>query len=79
MYTQGFDCESISFKKSVNMFEKMDIAESIYEGVVEPSYKNLLGQTPTVLVTSVIIEDTTPCQIITLRWAKALASTEKNM
>ena len=32
-YAQGFDCESI------NMFERMEIAESIYEGVVEPSYK----------------------------------------
>ena len=36
---QGFDCESITFKKSVNMFERMEIAESIYEGVLEISYK----------------------------------------
>ena len=35
---QGFDCKSISFKKYVNMFEQMEIAGSIYEGVVEPSY-----------------------------------------
>ena len=34
VYVQGFDCESILFKKDVNMFEQMDIAESIYEGVV---------------------------------------------
>ena len=27
------------FKKSVNMFERMDISESVYEGAVEPSYK----------------------------------------
>ena len=26
-------------KKHVNMFELMEIEESIYEGVVEPSYK----------------------------------------
>ena len=38
-YVQGFDCESITFKKAVNMFEHMEISESIYEGVVEPSYK----------------------------------------
>ena len=38
-YVQGFDYESITFKKSVNMFEQMEIAESIYEGVSEPSYK----------------------------------------
>ena len=38
-YIQGFDCESINFKRYVNMFERMEIAESIYEGVVEPSYK----------------------------------------
>ena len=35
---QGFDFEFITFKESVNMFEPMEIAESIYEGVVEPSY-----------------------------------------
>ena len=38
-YVQCFDCESIPFKKTVNMFEQMEIAESIYEGVVETSYK----------------------------------------
>ena len=34
------------------MFEIMDIAESIWEGVVEPSYKEPLGKMPTVLVTA---------------------------
>ena len=28
-YVQGFDCESITSKISVNMFEHMEIAESI--------------------------------------------------
>ena len=28
-YIQGLDCESITFNKSVNMFERMEIAESI--------------------------------------------------
>ena len=37
-YVQVFDCEYIAFKKSPNMFEHMEIAESIYEGIVEPSY-----------------------------------------
>ena len=32
------------------MFEHMKISEYIYEGVVEPSYKNPLGKMPTVLV-----------------------------
>ena len=36
-YVHGFDCESISFKSAVNMFECMEISEFIYEGVVEPS------------------------------------------
>ena len=31
------------------MFERMEIAESIYEGVVTPSYKKLIGQKPIVL------------------------------
>ena len=38
-YVQGFYCEYISFLKSVNMFEIMEITESVYKGVVEPSYK----------------------------------------
>ena len=38
-YVQGFDCESITFKKAVNNFERMEISESIYEGLVEPYYK----------------------------------------
>ena len=37
-YVQRFDCKYISFKKYVNMFERMETTESIYEGVVEPSY-----------------------------------------
>ena len=36
---QAFDGESITFKRVVNMFERMEIAESIYKGVVESSYK----------------------------------------
>ena len=38
-YVQGFYCESITFQAAVNMFECMEMSESIYEGVVEPSYK----------------------------------------
>ena len=37
-YVQGFNCETISFKKSVNLFERMEISESIYEGVLKSSY-----------------------------------------
>ena len=39
-YVHIFDCGYITFKKDVNMFKRMDISESIYKGVVEPSYKN---------------------------------------
>ena len=38
-YAQGFDCDSISFKKAAGMFELMEISKSIYEGVLKPSYK----------------------------------------
>ena len=31
------------------MFDRMDIVESIYEGVVSLSYEKLLGHNPTVL------------------------------
>ena len=37
-YVQVFDCEYITFNKTINMFEHMEIAESIYKGVVEYSY-----------------------------------------
>ena len=38
-YVQGFDYDFFSFQRAVNMFERMEIAESIYECVVTPSYK----------------------------------------
>ena len=38
-HAQGFYCKSISFKKAVNMFVGMESSESIYKGVVQPSYK----------------------------------------
>ena len=34
VYVQGFDCESISLKKAVNIFERIKISESIYKGVL---------------------------------------------
>ena len=37
-YVQGFDCETIYCINDVNMFERMEIDESIYEGVVTPNY-----------------------------------------
>ena len=38
-HAQGFCYKSISFKKAVNMFEGIEISESIYGGVIQPSYK----------------------------------------
>ena len=40
-YVQGFDCEPISFKTAANIFGRMEIAEYIYEGFVEPYLKKL--------------------------------------
>ena len=57
VYVQDFSYESISFKKYVNMFEHTEITESIYEGVVEPSYKYLHWKMTTVLVTTVTREE----------------------
>ena len=61
------------------MFEKMDMAESVYEGVVKPSYKNLLGQMTTMLVTAGKREDKTPRHRLIPQWVKALGSAENNM
>ena len=49
------------------MFEHMEIAESIYEGVVTNYYKNLLGQKPIILESLGIREKKPPCQTLTLR------------
>ena len=38
LYVQCFDFETITFKQYVNIFEHMQIAETIYDGVVELSY-----------------------------------------
>ena len=56
-YMKGFDCESISLEKYVNIFEWMEIAESIYEGTLDFFIKTLPMQTPTVLVISGIREE----------------------
>ena len=45
------------------MFERMEISESIYEGVVTPSYKKLLGYKPTVLYSVGKIEEKPPRKI----------------
>ena len=35
IYVQGFDFQSVTFKQAINMFERIDIAENIYDSVVE--------------------------------------------
>ena len=44
-YVQGFDFETITLEKAVNMFELMEIAETIYEDVVEKSKTNTRADT----------------------------------
>ena len=61
------------------MFERMKISESIYKGVVETSYKKLLGQTPTVLVASDKIEEMPPCHGLARRKVGVLTSAEQDM
>ena len=61
------------------MFERMEIAESIYEDVVTPYYKKLLGNNPPVLDSLGIIEEKPPCQTLTPRSMKVLTSTINNM
>ena len=57
----------------------MDIDESIYKFVVEPSYKNLPGQMSTVMVTAVIREENPPRHRLTPLWVRALESAENDM
>ena len=49
-FLQGFDFEAVPFLMVTNMFEHMEVVKSIYEGVVDPSTKNVTsnpGQKPT--------------------------------
>ena len=73
-FVQSFDCESINFKKAGNMFGRMEIAEYIYKVVVEPSYKNPHGKTPTVLITAGKREENPPRHGIAPIRMRALAS-----
>ena len=61
------------------MFEHMKIAESIYESVVTPYFKKLLGHKPTILESVGIREDKTPCQTLTPQKMGALASAVNDM
>ena len=38
-YVQVFNFEGVIFNQTTNMFDPMETDESIYEGVVEPSYQ----------------------------------------
>ena len=66
-YVQGFDCKYNTFKEAVKIFERIGIAEYIYEGVVEHSYKNILGQIPHMLITVGKREYNPPILILTPR------------
>ena len=61
------------------MFERMEIAENIYEDVVTPSYKKLLKQKPTVLESVGTREEKTPRKIPTLQLMRALTIAINNM
>ena len=50
-FVQGFDFESVKIKQYIIISKMMDIAKTIFGGVVEPSYKKLHGQKTTVLIT----------------------------
>ena len=38
-YVQGFYFEVVTFKQSIKMFEKIEIADNIFEGILDPYYK----------------------------------------
>ena len=50
-FVKVFYCKYITFKKAVNILECMENDEYICEGVVKRSYKTLLVQMRTVMVT----------------------------
>ena len=61
------------------MFERMEITESIYEGVVTPSNKKPFRHNPTILESVVKREENLTCQILTRQRIRALASSINDM
>ena len=61
------------------MFEHMEISETMYAGVVEPSDKNLLGNMKTVMVTVEKKQDKPPHIRLTPRQVRFLSSAETDM
>ena len=61
------------------MFERKEIAEGIYKGVVTPSYLKKLGQKPTVLDSVLIRGENTPSQTLTPLMMRAMARYINNM
>ena len=49
---RALNVKIFTFKTAVNMFECIEISETIYEGVVEPSCKKLLKQMLKVPITA---------------------------
>ena len=39
-FLEGLDFEAVPFKEAIDMFERTEIAERIYEDLVKDSYKN---------------------------------------
>ena len=75
----GFWLWIYTLKKPVDMFEHMEITESIYNDVVEPLYKNPLEKMITFMVTASKWEDNPPCQKLTLIWVNVMSSVSKVM
>ena len=72
-----FDCENITFKRTVNMFECIYIAEIVYEGVVEPYENKNPEQLINVLVTAGKLEKKPPHQKLTPIWVNMLTRESK--
>ena len=72
MYSTHIPCKNIYSKGSVK-----PLLFNIYEGLVTPTYKKLLGQNPTVLVTAGYGGEKPPCLRVNLRQVTAMAISSK--
>ena len=61
------------------MFERMEIVESIYEGVVTPFYEKILRKNLTALDSVGKIEERPPLQTLTSQRIRALTSAVNDM
>ena len=77
---QIFDFEVVTLKKAINMFDHMEVSESIYKGVLYYYYKMKTTRSEFTLFGNRRKRgENPPCQISTQKWIAVLESSRRGM